>query len=132
MACDKGSESGCLSLGNTLIADESNQAQLDEAFAIFKKTCDADYADGCVLLAGMHRGGIGRPTDEATAKALYEKACKAGSPQGCAGVDPKATDADKQVREIPKGGIPIPGPSTGPKDEPPPPPKATAAPSSAP
>jgi TPR repeat protein/serine/threonine protein kinase len=50
------------------------------------EACEAGDAASCGRLAARHERGSGVPRDEARAASLYERACDAADPAGCAGL----------------------------------------------
>lgn len=55
----------------------------------FEKACTLKDRRGCTALGLAYREGKGRPRDEARARALLSKACKAGEAFACTALDDK-------------------------------------------
>ncbi|MFZ1085144.1 MAG: protein kinase [Terracidiphilus sp.] len=54
-----------------------------DAAPLFKQTCAAGNAEGCVWLGALYRSGLGVKRDSENALRLFLKACTLGSKRGC-------------------------------------------------
>jgi TonB family protein len=109
-ACDAGSGSACVSLGNRLArAKEPDAGRIDHAYEcackagaaagcyylgwrttdperslpLFERACSLNDEAGCVAAAQCYQLGRGVEIDLAQAASLYAKACERGDASGC-------------------------------------------------
>ena len=85
--CDGGTAVGCA--GVALLFHEGSAASnipkdLTKAFQFYEMACNGgDQLYGCPFLGRMYQNGEAVAPDPAKARALYQLACDAGSPNGC-------------------------------------------------
>lgn len=78
-ACTAGEPMGCNDMGIVL----ADKKETSKAAGYYEKACNDKSALGCVGLGLLARDGRGVPKDAARAKALFDRACKAGVQVGC-------------------------------------------------
>lgn len=71
---------------NTLGMDALARARHDEAVQLLDRACALGHAVGCSNLAGLLRGGSGRPREPQRAVGLYDRSCHLGFAEACAAV----------------------------------------------
>ncbi len=91
--CDSGEPRACLQLvrayrdGQLVAHDVSRSAHYQKlAYAMLVRRCHHRDADSCLLIAKMHREGLGLPRDERAIKALVERSrdlCQARQTELC-------------------------------------------------
>lgn len=59
---------------------------INKAFKLFEKSCDAGYIDGCVIFGGFYYEGKGVAQDYKKAFDLFNKACNEENKGGCHGL----------------------------------------------
>lgn len=83
-ACGAGDGAACASLAGVYMnGEEGQKPDPAKAASFYRKACDGGEAVSCADLAEMHQTGNGVAKDEAQAKVLFEKACKAGYTEVC-------------------------------------------------
>ena len=59
---------------------------INKAFKMFEKSCDAGYMDGCVTFGGFYYEGKGVAQDHKKALEIFKKACNKENKGGCYGL----------------------------------------------
>jgi len=77
-ACGAGIMDACYNIGEFEELGQGREQSLERAMAQYKTVCDHGEQWGCVPLARLLK-----PSDEAAARAMADKACKAGEKDGC-------------------------------------------------
>jgi len=85
LACETGVALACARLGAEYAGDDGVlPADPGAAFASSRRACDLGNRDGCLILAELHRTGVGTPVDPATARRILDSACARGDRRACA------------------------------------------------
>jgi hypothetical protein len=80
--CNKNEASACTALARML----NDDGKAADAFALYRRACDADNAEACNAVGFAHYTSHGAPWDVVKAAAAYVKTCELGEPIGCANV----------------------------------------------
>lgn len=85
MLCERGNGSGigdeCYQLGLFHYQGFGTETNRQQAVVAFQRSCDLDYADGCIVLGGLLNEGAGE--NRPAAAEAFQKACRADAMAGC-------------------------------------------------
>ncbi len=87
----------CNMLGSIFEEHATNAREKREGLDYYKRGCQADDADACFGLAGLHEKGWGTSTNLSRAKELYHQACDLSHFEACEQVD---RDPPKDEEEL--------------------------------
>ena len=82
-ACDGGSMTACLSLGDLYRNGEGAKKDYQKAIKLYRKACDGGVMDACSNLGRAYHNSEGVKQNHDKAKPLYQKACDGGFMKAC-------------------------------------------------
>jgi TPR repeat protein len=104
-SCKAGSDRSCGRLGLAYVEGAAGfPRDPQRGVELMRKACDKDVPDTCAQLAELYEAGVGVTKDVATAKQLYQKACRGGFGKACVKLATSpALGADEAVRWLATG-----------------------------
>lgn len=85
-ASERKSANACYQLGMSALRNERKDKAsrfFRLALSLFRKRCEADGGEACVLVGLMHKLGHGTAQSDAEATRFFRKGCQAGDARGC-------------------------------------------------